>query len=154
MGYLQLPGEFTEPLIELADVVTRARSAVARDYQSRDVLYLPEPEAPTRFAKQVAQLMAAMLAIGVDESEAWRVGRKVGWDSVPAVRTTVLRLLSREPGELTRAELAGQTGLPQTTVVRVTEDLAMLELATQRKNESGHWMIAASPTLRGYGELP
>jgi hypothetical protein len=59
---------------------------VARDYQTRDILYLPEPEAPTRLAKQIAQLMAAALTIGVDETEAWRLARKVGWDPVPAVR--------------------------------------------------------------------
>ena len=46
----------------------------------RDILYLPEPEAPTRLAKQLAQLAAAMLAIGVDEQETWRLIRKVGWD--------------------------------------------------------------------------
>jgi putative DNA primase/helicase len=89
---LELPDHFTERLITLADIVTRARSGVARDWQSRDILYLPEPEAPTRLAKQIAQLMAAMLVIGVDEAEAWRLARKVGWDSVPAVRTSVMRV--------------------------------------------------------------
>jgi len=50
--------------------------------------------------------MAAALAIGVDETEAWRLAEKIGWDSVPAVRSAVIRLLSREEGrELTRAEL-------------------------------------------------
>ena len=62
VGYLELPDRFTEPLIALADIVTRARSGVARDYQTRDILYLPEPEAPTRFAKQIAQLMAAAIS--------------------------------------------------------------------------------------------
>lgn len=78
VGYLELPDRFTEPLITLADIVTRARSGVARDRQTRDILYLPEPEAPTRFAKQIAQLMAAAIRIGVSESEAWRLARKVG----------------------------------------------------------------------------
>ena len=67
VGYLELPDRFTEPLITLADIVTRARSGVARDHQTRDILYLPEPEAPTRFAKQIAQLMAAAIKIGVPE---------------------------------------------------------------------------------------
>ena len=75
---LELPGHFTELLITLTDIVTRARSGVARDYQTREILYPPEPEAPTRLAKQIAQLMAAAIAIGVDETEAWRLARKVG----------------------------------------------------------------------------
>jgi hypothetical protein len=55
---------------------------VASDFNA-NLLYIPEPEAPTRLAKQLAQLGAAMLALGVDEAEAWRLIRKVGWDSVP-----------------------------------------------------------------------
>ena len=93
VGYLELPDRFTEPLITLADIVTRARSAVARDYQTRDILYLPEPEAPTRFAKQIAQLMAAAIKIGVAEERAWWLGAQgrmgfgtggpLGGDSAP-----------------------------------------------------------------------
>lgn len=151
VGRLDLPDHFTEPLITLADIVTRARSAVARDYQTRDILYLPEPEAPTRLAKQIAQLMAASLAIGVDETEAWRLAQKIGWDSVPAVRSAVIRLLARQEGnELTRAELQEKTGLPETTVRRVTEDLVVLGLARQRKDSSGKWLIAQSPLAGTY----
>src|SRR5262249_43737767 len=94
-GRLELPPSFTEPLVELTDVVTRARSGVSRDRYSREIEHLPEPEAPTRLAKQLAQLAAALLAIGVGPSEAWRLVRKIGWDSVPAVRCTVLDFLAR-----------------------------------------------------------
>lgn len=148
---LELPDRFTDPLITLADIVTRARSGVARDYQTRDILYLPEPEAPTRLAKQIAQLMAAALTIGVDEGEAWRLAQKVGWDSVPAVRSAVIRLLSRQDGgELTRAELQERTGLPETTVRRVVEDLVVLGLADQRKGEDGRWHIRESSLAHVY----
>jgi hypothetical protein len=147
---LELPEHFTEPLITLVDIVTRARSGVARDRQTRDILYLPEPEAPTRLAKQIAQLMAALLAIGVDEDEAWRLAEKVGWDSVPAVRSAVIRLLSRQEGyELTRADLQEKTGLPETTVRRVEEDLVVLGLATHRKDKN-KWLIAESKLAAEY----
>jgi putative DNA primase/helicase len=149
VGQLELPEHFTEPLITLADIVTRARSAVARDRQTRDILYLPEPEAPTRLAKQVAQLMAAALAIGVDETEAWRLAQKIGWDSVPAVRSAVIRLLSRHEEELPRAELPEKTGLPETTARRVVEDLVVLGIVTQRK-DSGKWLITQSPAAADY----
>jgi hypothetical protein len=59
-GPLPLPDGFTEPLITLTDIVTRARSGVARDYNA-NLLYIPEPEAPTRLAKQLAQLGAPSL---------------------------------------------------------------------------------------------
>jgi hypothetical protein len=152
VGRLELPDEFTEPLITLADIVTRARSGVARDYQTRDILYLPEPEAPTRLAKQIAQLMSAALVIGVDEVEAWRLAQKVGWDSVPAVRSAVIRLLANRDDELSRADLIERTGLPQTTVIRVVEDLVVLGLAKQRKDDSGKWLIRQSRTAADYWE--
>ena len=150
VGRLELPETFIEPLITLADIVTRARSGVARDYQTRDILYLPEPEAPTRLAKQIAQLMAALLEIGVDENETWRLAEKVGWDSVPAVRSAVIRLLSRQEGqELTRAELQEKTGLPETTLRRVEEDLVVLGLATHRK-EKNVWVVSQSEIAQKY----
>ena len=95
--------------------------------------------------------MAAALAIGVDETEAWRLAEKIGWDSVPAVRSAVIRLLSREEGrELTRAELQERTGLPETTVRRVVEDLVVLGLATQRKDQSGKWLVQEAGLARDY----
>jgi hypothetical protein len=153
-GYLDLPERFTEPLITLADIVTRARSGVARDRQTRDILYLPEPEAPTRFAKQIAQLMAAALAIGVDETEAWRLAEKVGWDSVPAVRSAVICLLARYADEpLAYSDLEEKTGLPKTTVRRVVEDLVVLGLASHQKESSAgnaRWLISQSTLAADY----
>jgi hypothetical protein len=152
--HLELPTLYTARLVDLADIVTRARSGVARDHYSREILYLPEPEAPTRFAKQIAQLMAAMIRIGVEESEAWRLAQKVGWDSVPAVRTTLLRILLTAECALSRAQLQERSGLPDTTVRRVEEDLVVLGLADHRKNDSGKWMVEASQVITDYGAMP
>lgn len=135
----------------MTDIITRARSGVARDGYSRELLYLPEPEAPTRLAKQLAQLGAALLAMGVSEAETWRLLRKAGWDSVPAVRCAVLECLSRrgkdEPA--TNAELQEETGLPQKTVERVVEDVVSLRLATREK-VSNKWHVGLSPIARDY----
>jgi uncharacterized membrane protein len=94
-------------------------------------------------------LMAAMLVIGVGEAEAWRLARKVGWDSVPAVRTSVINLLAEAEGEFTRAQIVEKSGLPETTVRRVVEDLVVLGLAEQRK-EGGVWVVRQSDTARDY----
>jgi hypothetical protein len=141
-------------LVKLTDIVTRARTGVARDRQTRDILYLPEPEAPTRLAKQLAQLLVSLLVIGVEEEEAWRLVHKVGWDCVPAVRSSVMRLLARYSGEeLTRADLQEKTGLPETTVRRVEEDLVVLGLAGHRKesdSQTARWLIRESAIARDY----
>jgi NrS-1 polymerase HBD domain/IclR helix-turn-helix domain len=152
--YLGLPAAYTGRLIDLADIVTRARSGVARDDHSRDILYLPEPEAPTRFAKQIAQLMAAMIRIGVEEDEAWRLAQKVGWDSVPAVRTSLLRILSTAECALSRAQVQERSGLPESTVRRTEEDLVVLGLVDRHKNDSGKWMVEPSQAITDYGAIP
>jgi hypothetical protein len=148
-GRLELPATFDEPLIELADTVTRARSGVPRDGYSRELQYLPEPEAPTRLAKQLAQLGAGLLTIGVDEAETWRLLRKAGWDSVPAVRCAVLECLARQGEPVTLAALEEETGLPKNTVSRVVEDLVVLKLG-RRVKEAGKWYVEASSIAREY----
>jgi hypothetical protein len=148
-GRLELPDSFHEPLVVLADVVTRARSGVAPDGYSRDLLYLPEPEAPGRLAKQLAQLAAAALAIGVPADEAWRLVRKIGWDSVPAVRCTVLAYLARQADPVPIAAIEEQTGLPRRTVTRVVEDLVVLRLVDRRK-DAGKWLVEQSAIAHDY----
>jgi hypothetical protein len=148
-GQIDLPESFTEPLILLADVVTRARSGVARDGYSREVLYLPQPEAPTRLAKQLAQLGAAALAIGVSQSEAWQLVRKIGWDSVPAVRCAVIDCLARQEEPVPYAQIEEETGLPDKTVRRVVEDVVALHLARRRK-DGQRWLIEQSAIAHHY----
>jgi hypothetical protein len=148
-GPLSLPLELDEDLIVLADIVTRARSGVARDGYSRDMLYLPEPEAPTRLAKQLAQLHAALLVVGAGPEEAWRITRKVGWDSVPAVRCTVLDCLARQAEPVPYATIEEETGLPSKVVERAAQDLIALRVATRTK-ESGRWNVRLSSIAHDY----
>ena len=147
-GRLELPATFTEPLIVLADIVTRARSGVSRDYNA-NLQYMPGPEAPTRLTKQLAQLGAAMLEIGVGEDETWRLVRKAGWDSVPAVRCAVLDCLSRHGEPIPLATIQEETGLPERTAARVAEDIAVLKLA-RRFKDGGRWYFERSAIARDY----
>jgi hypothetical protein len=147
-GRLSLPESFNEPLVILADIVTRARSGVSRDFNA-NLQYLPQPEAPTRLAKQPAQLGAAMLAIGVDEAETWRLVRKAGWDSVPAVRCAVLDCISRHDEPITLATVQEETSLPERTAARVAEDVAVLKLV-RRFKDGGRWHFEQSEIAREY----
>jgi hypothetical protein len=108
-----------------------------------------EPEAPTRLAKQLAQLAAAALAIGVDENEAWRLIRKAGWDSVPAVRCAVIDCLARHEQPITLAEIQEDTGLPEKTIGRIVEDVVSLRLA-KRQKDAGKWYVGQSAIARDY----
>jgi DNA-binding MarR family transcriptional regulator len=148
-GRLQLPESFTEPIVGLTDIVTRARSGVPRNGYSREMLYVPEAEAPTRLAKQLAQLGAAVLAIGADPSEAWRLIKKAGWDSVPAVRCSVIGCLARQGEPVDNSTIQEETGLPETTAKRVVEDLVALKLA-RRQKDSGKWYVEQTAIAREY----
>jgi hypothetical protein len=154
-GRVDVPASFTEPLVELTDIVTRARSGVPRDGYSRDLLYLPEPEAPTRLAKQLAQLAAALIAIGVGAAETWALIRTTGWDSVPAVRCAVLDCLAGQVAPVPIATIEEQTDLPNRTILRVVEDLVALKLA-RRQKDAGKWHVEAAAIAHGYwaGERP
>jgi DNA-binding IclR family transcriptional regulator len=89
--------------------------------------------------------------LGVGPSEAWRLIRKIGWDSVPAVRCTVLDFLARAGEPVTHATIAEATDLPQSTASRVSEDLTLLRLAKRRK-EGGTWHVTPSEiALRYWG---
>ena len=63
--------------------MTLARTAVERDYRG-DVIDAHAPEMPTRFAKQLAQMVRGGVAIGMD-----RAGRACGWRC--AARATASR---------------------------------------------------------------
>lgn len=70
----------TDVLLAAADLVTLARTGVEYDHRG-DVIDAHPPEMPTRFAKQLAQVVRGGVAIGMDRAAA------LGWRSVaPATR--------------------------------------------------------------------
>ena len=77
---------------------------------------------------------------------------------MPAVRSAVIHLLARQEGEeLTRAEIMERTGLPETTIRRVEEDLVVLGLADHRKDgdaANARWLIRESALAREYWDSP
>jgi hypothetical protein len=79
--------------------------------------------------------------MGVDRQETWRLLDKAGWDSVPAVRKTILRCLHSAQLSLSHAQIEEGTGLPQTTISRTVEDLQLLDLVHRSKDERGHWYV-------------
>ena len=113
---------------------------------------MPEPEAPTRLAKQLAQLGAGLLAIGVDEAETWRLIRKTGWDSVPAVRCAVIDCLSQPAEPVTLATIQEETGLPERTVARVVEDIVVPRLARRLRSPGAG--TSSSPRSRMNTGMP
>jgi hypothetical protein len=93
----QLSDVEVDQLVKAADLVTLARSAVERDYRG-EIEFAHDPEAPTRFAKQLVQLLRGAISIGMPPDEAMRLVRRCASDSIPPLRRDILLDLANNPG--------------------------------------------------------
>ena len=125
-GTYELRDDEINRLIRAADVVTYARTAVERDYRG-DVIDAHAPEMPTRFAKQLAQMVRGGLALGMNRAAAMRLALRCARDSAPPLRTEILLDLASHPRS--RAiDVSHNVTRPLRTVRRELEALHMLRL--------------------------
>ena len=85
-----------QQLVKAADIVTLARTAIERDYQG-EVVDAHAPEMPTRFAKQLAQLVRGGIAIGMNRERAMQLAVRCACDSIPPLRLAILRDVATQP---------------------------------------------------------
>jgi hypothetical protein len=115
-------------LVDLADLVSRARSPVVRDSYRREIELVPDSEAPGRIVGALARTLTGLRLVGVDELEAWRLTTKTGLDSMPAGRLRafefLLRREARGEDKTTTTDVATELGLPNPTTHRTLTDLA------------------------------
>jgi hypothetical protein len=114
------PAERTQ-LIELANVVTWARTGVERDYRGA-VVDTHAPEMPTRFSKQLAMLVRGAVAIGIPPARAMRLATRCARDSLPPLRRRILLDLAAHPEARSR-EVARRIARPRMTVQRELQAL-------------------------------
>jgi hypothetical protein len=139
-------GDEAERLLEAADIVTRARTAVDFDYKG-NVVDAHAPEMPTRFAKQLGQVVRGAVAIGVDRTDALRLAIRCARDSIPPLRRIIIDDLAKNP-ESTASDVRKRTGKPWTTIDRQLQALHMLEVldcdevAYGEKEEKHRWLCS------------
>src|SRR5262249_6303102 len=123
---LELAGDETDGIFALADLVTRGRTAVERDYKG-DPLFAHALEMPTRLAKQLVPAGRGAMAIGMDQAAAAAVVRRCAADSMPPLR---LRVLADVAGNVNTptADVVKRLQLPRKTVDRTLQELHLLEL--------------------------
>lgn len=114
----------TDRLLAAADLVTLARTAVERDYQG-NVIDAHAPEMPTRFAKQLTQIVRGGVALGMERDEALRLAIRCARDSVPPLRLAVIDDVAANPGSST-ADVRKRLAKPRATVDRELQALHML----------------------------
>jgi hypothetical protein len=138
-----VPDEAIKRLVNLANFVTRCRSGVVRDRYRRELEYVPEPEMPARFVKQLFELLRGVaLVLGHQEATTEDMDRvaRVALDSIPAVRRVVLRAVAthREVDEsLKTTQVIQAVQYASATVRRALEDLQALGILEVVKGGPG-----------------
>jgi hypothetical protein len=113
-----------EHLVGAADIVTRARTAVEFDYKG-DVSVAHAPEMPTRFAKQLAQIIRGGVAIGLPRKAGMRLAIRCARDSIPPLRLEIIFDVLAHPGG-TAGGIRKDIRKPWRTVKRQLDALVML----------------------------
>lgn len=114
----------TDVLLAAADLVTLARTGVEYDFRG-DVVDAHAPEMPTRFAKQLAQVMRGAAAIGIDRGAALKLAIRCARDSMPPLRLAIIDDVAKNPDSST-ADIRKRLGKPRATVDRQLQALHML----------------------------
>lgn len=117
-----------DQLLNAADVVTLARTGVDYDYRG-DVIDAHAPEMPTRFAKQLTQLVRGAVAIGLDRAVALQLAIRCARDSMPPLRLAILDDVAAHPGTRT-VDVRRRLDKPWSTVDRQLQSLHMLGVLT------------------------
>ena len=113
-------------LLGLADLVTRARTPVERDYQGNPA-WAHGLEMPTRFAKQLVQIVRGGLLLGLDRDTAMQVAVRCCQDSMPPLRLRVLADVAGHPDSFL-PDVVDRVQIPKTTADRALQELQLLGL--------------------------
>jgi hypothetical protein len=130
---LKLTDDEEERILHAADIVTLARTGVETDYRG-DVIDAHAPEMPTRFAKQLTQIMRGGIAIGMARNAARDLALRCARDSIPQLRLAVLMDLKTN-GESSVREVRRNLQKPWRTVNRALEALHALDLILCREED-------------------
>jgi hypothetical protein len=128
-----LTREEIKRLVKLADIVTRARTAVVRDGKG-EVIDAHAPEYPTRYAKQLTQVVRGGGAIGMKRGEAMRLAVRCARDSIPPLRLAILLDVVANPDTQVN-HVRQRIEKPWTTIKREMMALHMLGILRCREEE-------------------
>lgn len=118
----------TNRLLAAADLVTLCRTGVDYDYRG-EVIDAHAPEMPTRFAKQLAQVLRGAVALGMDRTAALRLALRCARDSMPPLRLAILEDVAANPRART-PDVRRRVNKPRNTVDRQLQALHMLGVLT------------------------
>lgn len=137
----KIPKELREELIDLADLATKARSAVERNYRAPDqpITEVHPPEMPTRFSGQLINFARGLMITNWNEIGTFDLTDndrkalfKLALDSITSSRRRALQELAKYT-VLETSGLAIRLGFPTQTARIWMQDLTALGVAEREK---------------------
>ena len=148
-----LPEELGRRIAALAEFVVVARTHVFRDGRTKEIIYVPEPEASTRLAQQLAQLARGSALLGGRElvnDEDVAIVQRAGMDCIPATRRRIIEVLMRGKHR-SAIMLASALKLPWSTYHYAMMDLKSLGLVDSsydhEEGETVQWLTRPARRL-------
>jgi hypothetical protein len=129
-------------LVKFANTVTWARTGVERDYRG-DVVDAHAREMPTRFAKQLAQVVRGALSLGMPAETAMQLATRCARDSLDPLRRELLLDVAAHPGS-SPDDVHTRTARPLTTAKQNLMALHALRLldCEEREERRGNRVIS------------
>lgn len=137
---VKIPPKARERLIDLAQFIAIARTAVPREGYQKVVKSIPQPEGPSRLVQQLKKLLQGLVAVRgriTPTEKEFLLLAKVARDTIPKIRLTIIEALAE--GEKTKSDLVEYTDLPQPTIHYLLEDLKMLKVVAK---EGKGWKLS------------
>ncbi len=146
---LAMPGMsegISNKLAALATICVRARTAISRDRYTRDFDYVPEPEAPPRFAKQLTLLAHGLAVLRGNEKVAvkdFETVKRVAFDCMPRVRSRLLQLMMEGQRKISASEAMEELRLSKNVVYRLLEEMVALRLLEKEGSRGSEmWFLS------------
>lgn len=136
----ELPEDFEDDIIEIADFVTTARSIVLRDYRGVKNLAL-SAEYPMRVAKMMQSVAKMMIHLnkGVVTDEIRKCVYKVGFDCIPKQTKIALQILAKYY-RVTSAGVGKEIKYPEARAQEWIENLNMYGIVDRFiVNKKSYW---------------
>jgi hypothetical protein len=133
-------------LLAASDLVTLSRTGVEYDYRG-DVIDAHAPEMPTRFAKELTQIIRGAVAVGMDRQKALRLAIRCARDSMPPLRLAIIDDLAGNPSS-DLAAVRKRLDKPRATVDRQLQALHILGVLEVAEGEE--YTMAGKPVTRWY----
>lgn len=137
---IKIPEPIVDALSSLAVFIVTARSAVVRDNYRKEIDFIPETEAPSRFAKQIGTLAKALAVIEGRREVNWGdyyLTLKVALDVIPSNRMRHLIAMCGEEFMITTKTVAERTKYSINGAERNLEDLYALGILSSTHNGIG-----------------